>query len=281
MRGFRFLLAALLVPGSVAALPPLDPAPIVAAERAFAEDGLKRGIKASFLKAAAPGAIMFRPDPVNAQATFGPDDDKLGPPLVWWPLWAGIARSGDLGFTTGPFTYDGKPGGYYFTIWKKQADGTWKWQLDAGPPSDAVDAAPQGSKPDYLMLGSSRDRRTVSGFREVQLAERTLAKAARADVSSAYRKILVPDGRVVGSSRPPVNSPTGQAAELGTRASQIEFSHLGGEASKAGDLAWTYGDAHWRKAGRDLRGHYVRIWQWRGSGWRLVFDELLEVHPRN
>jgi hypothetical protein len=47
--------------------PPLTPAPVVAAERAFAADGVALGIKQSFLQHMADDAIVFQPDPVNAR----------------------------------------------------------------------------------------------------------------------------------------------------------------------------------------------------------------------
>jgi ketosteroid isomerase-like protein len=256
----RNLLAALTLLATPALAAPADPAVVAAAERAFAADGLKHGIKASFLSHSAADAIVFQPDPVSAQATYkAAPDDAAGPPLVWWPLKAGIARSGDLGFTTGPFTYDGKPGGYYFTVWKKQADASWKWIFDGGPPSDMTTAAPQGSPPAYLPVSTTKGKYP----------------------EAAYLKVLSPDARVAGSRAAPVDSPAGQAAELATRAAQISFSPLGGEASKAADLAWTYGDAAWTTDGKPARGHYVRIWQLRKTGWTLVYDAILKAPPKS
>ena len=93
--------------------------------------------------------------------------------------------------------------------------------------------------------------------------------------------LLAPDARVAGSRSAPVDTPAGQAAELATRAAQIAFSPLGGEASKAGDLAWTYGDAAWTADGKPARAHYVRIWQLRPAGWALVYDAILRVPPKS
>ncbi|HEY9236519.1 MAG TPA: DUF4440 domain-containing protein, partial [Phenylobacterium sp.] len=155
MRASNALLAAaLLFPASSAmaqAGPPgAHPSAVVAAERAFAADGLALGIKRSFLKHAAPEAIVLAPDPVKVSEFYGAKPDEAHPPLVWWPLWAAIARSGDLGFTSGPATFGGKPSGWFFTVWARQPDGGWKWIYDGGAPSDHSAAAPQGSTPVYL-----------------------------------------------------------------------------------------------------------------------------------
>ena len=56
--------------------------------------------------------------------------------IQWKPEFGSVARSGDLGFTTGPVTRRGEaqpnaaPGGRYFTIWRRQPDGTWKYVID-------------------------------------------------------------------------------------------------------------------------------------------------------
>ena len=281
MRAFEIVLIAALVASPAFAAPKIDPAPVVAAERAFAADGLTLGIKRSFLKHSAADAVVFRPEPVSAHGFYETaPDDQGGPPLAWWPLHAGIARSGDLGFTTGPFSFDGKPGGYYFTVWKQQSDGGWKWIYDGGPPSDMTQAAPQGSQPTYLPVSTVKGKYPEAAFADVKAAEAALATGAKTDVKAAYLKVLAPDARVVGSRAAPVDTPQGQAAELATRADRIDFSPLGGEASKAGDLAWTYGDAAWTKDGKPGRGHYVRVWQLRKAGWALVYDVILRAPPK-
>lgn len=66
-------------------------------------------------------------------------DDKNNQ-LLWTPVGADISSSGDLGYTYGTFEFhskdkDGKPvvdHGKYTSIWKKQADGSWKVVLDMG-----------------------------------------------------------------------------------------------------------------------------------------------------
>ena len=66
--------------------------------------------------------------------------------LRWKPEYADISASGDLGYTYGPYTLTfldaaGKKvtrTGRYFTIWKKQKDGSWKVVIDNGVQDDPV-----------------------------------------------------------------------------------------------------------------------------------------------
>jgi ketosteroid isomerase-like protein len=259
----------------------VDPAPVVAAERAFAADGLALGVRDSFLKHSAPTGIVLAPEPTLAKAAFEKPAPK-GPPLVWWPLWAGIARSGDLGFTTGPYTFDGKPRAYYFTVWAKQSDGSWKWLFDGGPPSDTTGAAAQGSPVAYAKLAERQAGSPDKAMSEVTRAELALHVAAASDLKAAYLAAVADDGRIVGSKAPPPKNRADLETELSTRPAKAAFALIGGQASKAGDLAWTYGLAQWTaKDGAAQRGHYVRIWRNDKAGWRLLFDEILAAPPLN
>lgn len=55
--------------------------------------------------------------------------------ITWAPFEAKAAASGELGYTMGNWKYadaDTTMYGFYYTIWKKQADGSWKWSVDGG-----------------------------------------------------------------------------------------------------------------------------------------------------
>jgi ketosteroid isomerase-like protein len=281
MRLRHLLLAAAIV---VAPLPLLaaskaaDPAPVIAAERAFAARAAVVGIGPSFLENMTDDAIVFDPDPVNAKTAYaaqpaGKTPKEGGPLLAWWPNWAGIARSGDLGFTTGPAEVNGKRTVHYFTVWQKQADGGWKWVYDGGADSDASRAAGPDAPVEAMRPGDASPLSSEAAMGQVKGAEAVLASRARTDAAGAYKGLLVAEARMQGSSLAPATTPDAVAKELATRAKGIDFSPLGGGASKAGDLAWTYGDARWTGG----RGHYVRIWQRRGGAWKIVFDQILPV----
>ena len=263
-----------------AAPPAADPAPVIAAERAFSARAAEVGVAQSFLENMTDDAIVFAPDPVKAKTIYGGRPPQKTPKeggalLAWWPNYAGIARSGDLGFTTGPAESNGKRVVHYFTVWQKQPDGGWKWVYDGGADSDATKAPGPEAPVAILPAGDVSPLSATQAMDQVRRAEAALAARAKTDVDGAYEPVLAADARMQGSSLAPAASPEAVAKELATRARTIEFSALGGGASKAGDLAWTYGDARWTGG----RGHYVRIWQRRGGAWKIVFDQILLAPP--
>ena len=127
--------------------PPADPAVLMEADRAFAEAVARGGTDAWVSWFATDGAqiqpgsgeIMGH-DAIRTLMA-GLDDPNFT--LSWKPLRADIAAGGDLGWTTGSYVSEGvgpagearRGQGRYVTIWKKQADGSWKVVMDLGNPT--------------------------------------------------------------------------------------------------------------------------------------------------
>lgn len=110
-------------------------------------------------------------------------------------------------------------------------------------------------------------------------AEDSLAAASKADLKGAFLAVYAGDGRVQGSPAAPATDCDVAGKELDSRTATAEMHTMGGEASMTGDLAWTYGAISWVKDAKPGKGHYVRVWQRRPEGWRIVFDELLVTPP--
>lgn len=260
---------------------PVTPDDVVAAERAFAADGQARGWIAAFKRYAAPDAIAFQPDPVNVQEAFKDQpDEPADRSLKWWPVWAGIAQSADLGFTTGPYTSGEQRFGHYFTVWAKQSNGAWRWIYDGGPRNEVRSPLGPETQPTHLPLATAAAGSAAKAWTEVTEVEARLAAAAKQSSKTAYLAHLSADARIMGSPALPATNAAQHRAELDRRAASIAFSQLGGRASRAGDLVYTYGSASWTRDDQTRRGHYVRVWQKRSEGWKLVFDELLGVPPK-
>jgi ketosteroid isomerase-like protein len=75
-------------------------------------------------------------DAIARLATWSPADLQLS----WTPVGGQMGPNGDMGFTWGHYELHTKDKagkavvekGRYMTIWKKQADGSWKVELDSG-----------------------------------------------------------------------------------------------------------------------------------------------------
>src|SRR5215217_3393562 len=114
---------------------------MVKTEQAFSKMA-EKNTRDAFAAFIADDGLLFRPGAVNGKKwmlenPLPPSDKK--PLLAWQPSYAGMATSGDMGFTTGPWESkadikDEKLSGHghFVTVWKKQADGSWKFVVDLG-----------------------------------------------------------------------------------------------------------------------------------------------------
>jgi hypothetical protein len=269
------LLAAglLTAPASVA---PRSVAPVVEAERAFAGMAREKGTGEAFKAFIAEDGQMFLPGPVRAKPLLEAGRIGLGT-IRWWPVYAGLAASGDLGFTTGPFVAGEGADlhhGTYFTVWRRQADGRWRWVLDCGSLQEAAASQGRDSPIEALPKG------TPGGAWDlVAAAEAKLAAALAFDAPGALRAVLAPDARLLRDGPPPAVGRAAVAALLAGGPERVAAAPLGGGVSAAGDLAYTYGTAAWIDSSGARRGWYVRIWQRRARGWTLVMDETNAPPP--
>ena len=269
------LVAVALVSGAVAQTLPENAAAVVAVEREFAADGAARGWAASFRRYHAPEAIVLQPDPIKAAITLAKVEGDGPNTLLWRPAYAGIARSGDFGFTTGPVQIRGKEGvtGHYFTIWRKQPDSSWKWIFDAG--CDVIDPSPLPADAAVPMLpvASSGAGSAKSAIDAVTAIEEKVTAGAAGAVGRLLATMSA-DARVNrAGERPAIGQPA--AADLMRKDTSLTFKSLMRESSSSGDLAFTLGEARDQFEGKERLRYYARVWQLRPEGWRLVFDELV------
>lgn len=110
------------------------------ADLAFAKDTAARGIEGWVAAFDAKGAMMRKSGRVEGADAIR---EMMGPLLAntkveWAPIASG--RHGDIGFTVGKATFTGDESwrSTYVTIWKQQADGSWKVLFDTGRPVQDV-----------------------------------------------------------------------------------------------------------------------------------------------
>ena len=110
---------------------------LIQADSTFAALSVTSGAKTAFLAYAADEAISFGGGPQITEGReaigAGFDGFPAGAVLEWWPVAAKIASSGDLGCTVGEARISSlKHYSKYLTIWRRQANGSWKFVADGG-----------------------------------------------------------------------------------------------------------------------------------------------------
>jgi ketosteroid isomerase-like protein len=252
-------------------------APVVAAERAFAADAAQRGWAAAFRSYAAPDAITLSPDPINAHEQLAQFQGDGETNLDWRPAYAGISRGGDFGFTTGPFQFRGREGivGHYFTVWKRQPDGSWKWIFDAG--TDVRDPGPAIATDAViptLSVANSGAGSALTASEEVRRLEHHTA-IARPEPRSQLLRRLASDVRLNRPGHPAaVGAEAASALAQATALDAVE-EPLRIEPAPAGDMVFVLGRTSWLEGETRREGYLARIWQRRGEDWQIVFDEIV------
>jgi ketosteroid isomerase-like protein len=111
------------------------------ADRAFSDMSEEKGMKTAFMDYIDSNGVLLRPGYlpiVGADAVdFLSQLPENAYSMKWEPIGGDVAKSGELGFTYGTFKItptarDTVIYGTYVSVWKKQADGSWKLVLDSG-----------------------------------------------------------------------------------------------------------------------------------------------------
>lgn len=250
--------------------------PVIAAERAFAERHRSVSVKQSFAEYAAPDGVMATPQGFRNAREFiatWPDEDNKGF-ISWWPTFAGIARSGDLGFTTGPASFGGgRRYTNYFTVWKKQPDGSWKWLIDLGTQKGVKPDSEPGSKVTVVPVSDLPATDEAKAWAALQRVDRGIRDPSLRGDPERITRFYAPEAILLGWREAPLTGRSAVAEVSEARGAMTE-EHKGGGVSAAGDLGWTYGFASWSEGGTSKRGPYLRVWQRRSEGWLILVENL-------
>jgi ketosteroid isomerase-like protein len=253
---------------------------MVKTEQAFSKMAEEKNARDAFMAFIADDGLLFRPGAVNGKKWMiehpVPPSDKKSL-LAWQPTFAGMAASGDMGFTTGPWEFKGDtkdevPSGYghFMTVWKKQADGSWKFVVDLGI-SHPVSGGPQ-------TLWQPEESKQKQTFKPVDVAS---ARESLLDHDRKYADAILNEGlakafvahaaaevRLYRVNNLPYIGRDAASAALAKTTGAIKWQPLAADVSRAGDLGYTHGTY---EAGNE-RGSYVRIWQKQDGHWRIIMD---------
>jgi ketosteroid isomerase-like protein len=256
-------------------------------ERAFVRAAAEKGFRDSFYEYFAEDGIAFNPHPFRVRVDLA-QQPSTPPPMGadWAPVWGDIAAAGDLGWNTGPLLYPGRSGqpdrhGLFFSVWKRQPDGSFKVVLDIG--SDTPSAVVPLDEPPHSSWQGARASRAravdpAASARELLAVESSfLATAAGEGLGRAYAHRLADEARV---HRPGAMPVVGRVA-LGEWANALPGRYRGealfADVSRSGDLGYSWG-SYERIADAPDAGYFARVWKKDDAGdWRIVMDTVSPV----
>lgn len=116
---------------------------IMAVEKAFEESLNQAGAAAAFKQFAAPQAVIKRERDTLVRGPEGifnyyNQPSYTGATATWKPDWIDVSDDGTMAYTYGNYRwlFPGQAGklvaytGVFHTVWKRQADGSWKYVWD-------------------------------------------------------------------------------------------------------------------------------------------------------
>jgi ketosteroid isomerase-like protein len=221
---------------------------------------------------------LARPAPVDPLALL----------LDWSPHAGAISRSGDLGFTTGPYSLRNQRDasvptsyGYFFSVWKRE-NGVWRVAVDAGvstpaapqpeTPAIAGDAPQRPSKP---MPMASLFNRGKDALLALEREPRSLDPDP-ADAKS-YFELLTDSVRVLRENSYALIGADAARKSLAATGRRVSWTPAGAGTSASDDFGYTYGRyARFLGSSEEATGYYIHVWQRDEAGiWRIAVEVLL------
>ena len=257
---------------------------LLKAELAFAKQSDTENTRAAFLSVLDEDGVLFRPGPVNGKAWFTPHKADASN-LTWYPAFIEVSRSGDLGYSTGPYVWRSEAGskevphGHFVSIWGWK-DGAWKLLLDTG----VAHGAPHGEIPLFKPQSTTRFIKSPSAagtFKEaLAQQERAFAQASKKHgLAAAYRHFASRDLRFYRNDAFPMTNSRDALRVLEPYNGAMTWTCLKTRISKSGDLGYSYGFAE--QAGIDptarpvhpRKNAFLHVWKRaQVGGWKLVLD---------
>ena len=280
--GVRIVVALLVLSVAVVVQGQTPLQEMVKTEQAFSKMAEEKNARDAFMTFIADDGLLFRPGAVNGKKWMlehpVPPSDKK-PLLAWQPAYAGMAASGDMGFTTGPWEAkadikDEKPAayGHFMTVWKKQADGSWRFVVDLGI------SHPQSGGPQAHWEPAVAKNVTFKPV-DATSARKSLLDRDQAYTVSEFASYASPDVRLYRLNKLPFIGRDAAAAELASTKATIAWHPISADVSQAGDLGYTHGTYETSDDTKTViqRGSYVRIWKQENGVWRIVMD-VTSIH---
>jgi hypothetical protein len=240
------------------------------AERKFARCAVDSGVRYAFLAFLHPNGVVFRNGDTLNGLTAWSAPRKNDYKLLWRPAYTGMASSGDLGFSSGPFEVRSPSGellsaGQYNTIWIKDASDQWKVLADIGT---RFSPNIYSTEPDAgFSFVSQSPARSAAG----QSPEKDFLRVYDDQGNDAFDAVITAETWFSVEGQLPAMNGDDARKTISGLPHGIKYVPFYSGASGAGDLSFSYGQA----LNGDKKQSYLRIWTVRQGKWKLVLQVLV------
>jgi hypothetical protein len=246
---------------------------LINAEKSFAAYSVENGTKDAFLKFLDSAGIVFdQGKPVNGIAIWNQREKRPGV-LNWHPIYAEIASSNDLGYTTGPWTFQRATvndtiaaRGQYTTVWHVTKNGEWKFLVDLGV-GNTPELALQPLQPKHA---EQLIRPEHSTEQEMLHAEKEFIEQYKKAPATSYEKYLSVQSILNRNGYKPAMDQTSRQTMINETAADIIYTINGSGISDDGSLGYVYGTA----VRNGKPENYMRIWRNERGQWRIAVEVL-------
>lgn len=256
---------------------------MIRTEYEFASTAAESGTRDAFLSFIADDGILFRPAPVNGKR-FLINQKKSEGLLSWYPSYAFISKSGDIGCTTGPADFrrdkNSEPLWYgnFATVWKLQDDGKWRFLIDAGNSNgkpESIENKLEPVKSEFTGAGTLSTGVTVKEVifgidREFNFI------LQNSEAIEVYRDYVDDDTRLLRDGIIPVIGLKNITDYLKNENEKFSFEQNDGNISSAGDFGYVYGLMQTAEtAGEKIKKYnYFRIWRNTSGKWKILIEVI-------
>ncbi|MES1219886.1 MAG: nuclear transport factor 2 family protein [Bacteroidota bacterium] len=246
---------------------------LVQVEKNFAAYSVANNTKEAFLKFLDSNGVVFdNGKPVNGIEFWNKREKRPGI-LNWYPTHAEIAASGDLGYTTGPWTFQAKTindsvlaRGQYTTVWHINKNGEWKFLVDLGTGNNP---APEENSLHKIEI--KKHGRATGDEGSLLFAENGFINELNRSKQEAYKKYQSTYFSLLKRHNiQPAWLKKDLTAVIDSTPGLITYTILSSGIASSGDLGYVYGST----VMNGKTENYLRIWRKEKKGWKIAVEVL-------
>ncbi len=244
---------------------------MINAELSFAKNAIEKDTKTAFLNYLDSNGVVFNKGEIqDGIKTWSARQASAKNKLYWHPIYAGMAASGDLGFTTGPwiFKITGSDtivaSGFFSTIWHKTKGGQWKFLADMG-----IDCGPD-------LYNKAEIKKWVSpkpanNSADILMIEKNFITAYEKNGAEAFKEYIDDNSWFsISGSLPFTNKKDILSNALPKIPAGLKFTPVKAEMAASKELGYVYG---YVELG-NKKENYMRVWKIDKSGGKILLQVL-------